>query len=454
MICHFDICILHYFDIRVSIFSMSPEQILAQIGSGVWQIFKAWWWLPLPFLLIRPFLFLWLWWRQQLWTKNVPKVILEIKFPSEILKPIKAMETVFAGFWAAYDPPNWKEKWIEGKYLLALSLEIVNIDGKTHFLIRTPKALQRVIESNIYAQYPDAEIAEVPDYTQAVPEDIPNDEWDLWGCSFQTLKEDIYPIKTYAKFFEERGEAIAKEEKRIDPIASLLEGLANLKKGEQMWIQFLIKPITNAENNFVDRGKAKVEELVRRPKKEKLKPIIQEAIELLIFPPKKEEGKMAEKEIIPPEMKLTPGEREIVSAIEEKIGKYSFEVCIRFIYLGKKDVFFKPYIRIPLAYFNQFSTQNLNGLKPWGKTITKVTYFFVKRRLYLKKRRIFRLYKARLRPFFPRPYKPGGLEGVMVLNIEELASLFHFPSKAVAQAPFLERLEAKKGEAPPGLPTE
>lgn len=422
-----------------------------EILGTFWQIFKAWWWLVLPFLLIKPFLFLWLWWRQQLFTKTVPKIMLEVKIPREILKPIKAMENVFAGFWALYDPPNWKEKWIEGKYLLTLSLEIASIDGKTHFFIRVPKFFRDIVESNIYAQYPEAEIAEVKDYTENVPPDIPNEEYDLWGCSFQTLKEDIYPIKTYAKFFEERGETIAKEEKRIDPMAGLLEGMAKLGPGEQMWIQILIKPITGAENNIIERGKARVAKIVGRPEKPKVKPIIQEAAEILIFGPKEEEKPLPE--IIPPEMKLTPGEREEVSAIEEKIGKYFFETAIRFIYLGKRDVFFKPHIRTPLAFFTQFSTQNLNGLKPWGRTITKVTYFFVKRRLMLRKCRIFRLFKDRLPPLYPLNSKVGGLEGVFVLNTEELATIFHFPSKAVAIAPFMERIEAKKGEAPPGLPT-
>lgn len=431
---------------------MTPEQLLGQIGSPLWQIFKAWWWLLLPFLLYHPLLFLWLWWRQQVWTEKVEKTVLEVKIPKEVLKPIKAMENVFSGFWAIYDPPNWKEKWLEGKYLLSLSLDIVSIDGQPHFFIRVPTKLKKLIESNVYAQYPDAEIAEVSDYTQAVAQDIPNKDWDLWGCSFQTLKEDIYPIKTYAKFFEEAGERITKEEKRIDPLAGLLEGMATLKKDEQLWIQFLVKPIY-LEGKLVDRGKEKVEKLVHRPEKPKQKAIAREAAEILVFGPPKEEEK-PERELIPPEMKLTPGEREEVAAIEDKIGKYSFEVCIRFIYLAKRDAFFKPHIRTPLAFFTQFSTQNLNGLKPWGRTITKITYFFVKRRLNLRKKRLFRLYKDRLPPLYPLHSKPGGLEGVFILNTEEMASLFHFPSRIVAQAPFLERLEAKKGEAPPGLPTE
>ncbi len=414
----------------------------------IWGIFRVWWWILLPFIVVRPFLSLWLWWRNELWYKTQEKVLLEIKIPKEILQPIKAMENVFSGLWAIYDPSNWKEKWIEGKCLLNFSLEIVGIDGQPHFFIRVPKPLKALVESNIYAQYPEVEISEVSDYTQAVPSDIPNQDWDLWGCSLHTLKEDIYPIKIYSKFFEDKSDI--KEEKRIDPLAGLLEGMAKLKKGEQMWVQILVKPITGQENSFLNRGKKKIEELAHRPKNTKQKRIVQEAAEILAFGIKEKEQEQAE--LIPSEMRLLSGEKEEIIAIEEKMAKYFFEVSIRFIYLGKKEVFFKPHLKTPLAFFTQFSTQNFNGFKPWGKTITKVTYCFIKRRTYLLKKRIFRLYKSRLSPLYPVSSKPGGIQGVFVLNIEELASLFHFPSKEAAQAPSLERVESKKGEAPPGLP--
>ena len=421
------------------------------ILNTIWGVLKNLWWVILPIILLRPFLFLWLWWRQERWWAGQKMILLEIKMPKEILKPLKAMEQVFSGFWGnLYDPPYWWEKWIDGKTLYFYSFEIISLGGETHFFVKIPEQSRNGVESTIYSQYPDAEISVADDYTKHVPQDIPNKEWDLWGTDYKLLKEDVYPIETYSRFFEERPEA--KEEKRIDPLSSLLEGLAKLGPGEQLWIQIMASPITNEENNYVDRGREIVNRLIKRPEKEKLKPIMKEVAEGLIFG-KAEEKK--EEKMLWPEMMLSPGEREIVSGIENKIGKYAFESTIRFIYLGKRDRFFKAQCRTVFGFFSQFSTANLNGMKPWPRTMTKIhKYWFLPlnlirpRRVYIRKRRLFRNYVKRLPSLFP-------LSGeTFVLNNEELATIFHLPGRMVAPAPFVPRVEAKKGEAPPGLPTE
>ncbi|MCX6765152.1 MAG: hypothetical protein NT148_01280 [Candidatus Nealsonbacteria bacterium] len=68
--------------------------------------------------------------------------------------------------------------------------------------------------------------------------------------------------------------------------------------------------------------------------------------------------------------------------------------------------------------------------------------------MYLRKRQLFRRYVGRATPKFP---KSGG---TFVMTTEELATIYHFPGKSSASAPALERIESKRGEAPPGLPTE
>ena len=44
--------------------------------------------------------------------------------------------------------------------------------------------------------------------------------------------------------------------------------------------------------------------------------------------------------------------------------------------------------------------------------------------------------------------------GTCFLNVEELATLFHFPGFEVAPTPQLERLEIRKAPPPPTLPIE
>jgi hypothetical protein len=68
--------------------------------------------------------------------------------------------------------------------------------------------------------------------------------------------------------------------------------------------------------------------------------------------------------------------------------------------------------------------------------------------MYLRKRKLFRNYIDRLPPNYPRSPK----RGAFVLNIEEMASLFHFPSWVISPVPGVSRIEAKK-KPPPELPT-
>ena len=421
--------------------------------SYVLKLVENWWWLFLPFLFWPIFKNLWLWWKEEGWSKNIKYVLLEISLPKEILRPLKAMEQIFSALWAAiYDPPNNYEKWMEGKTILSFSLEIVSLGGKIHFYIRVPEVHLDTTEAIIFSQYPDAEISKVDDYVKNIPLDIPNKNWDFWGGDFKLAKSDIYPIKTYSKFFEEKQD-IAKEEKRLDPMLSLLEGMAKLKDGEQMWVQIIASPVTNAENNYVDRGKAEIDKLVKRAKKiPPDKTIIKEAADLVIkaIPP----GSLPEAEEKPnyPEMQLTKGEKEIVSAIENKISKPIFLSTMRFAYLAPKNIFFKPRVGIMMSFLSQFSSSNLNTFLPTQKTSASKSLFFPKNllregRIYLRKREFIYHYIYRWPTLFPIS------DGSFILSTEELATLYHFPGRELAPIPNIPRVEAKKAGAPFNLPT-
>ncbi|MFA5355350.1 MAG: hypothetical protein WC302_01245 [Candidatus Paceibacterota bacterium] len=427
--------------------------LLENIGA----VLSNWWWAPLPFLLWKPFLFFYKFWREEIWDNAQKSIILEIKLPKEIEKPIRAMEHVLVGIHAAiYQPPDWWEKWIDGQYQTGVSFEIASIDGNVHFYVKALVSYREAIEASIYAQYPEAEISEAEDYTKYVPQNIPNKDWDLWGGDYFMLVDDHYPIKTYPQFETE----MEKDDKRkVDPIATLMESMDKVVPGTQLWVQISGEPW--AEGNlsaWVKEGQKLRDKIARRPDEEvKAKSIIREGAEILITG-KVGEEKKEERELIPPEMKLTPGEREILSAIEKKLTKPCFKTNIRFIWLGKRDVWFKPNFRLAFAYFNGYNTVNLNSIYPFGDTLTKIhkswflPYNYLKpRRQYLRCRRLFRNYVRRWSANFPKK-SPGRTQFIM--NTEEIASLFHFPSKGAAPAPSVGRIESKRGGGPSILPTD
>lgn len=417
----------------------------------------------MPLYLWRPLLFLYLWSRIEHFLSKQKAVILEIKMPKEIIKPVRAMEQVMASIHGAVNaPPDLWEKWIDGQVQLSVYFEIVSTGGETHFFIRTPAVYRDSVEASIYSQYPQAELIETDDYTKYVPQDIPNKEWDMFGTDYVMARDDHYPIKTYKQFETERE---VEEEKRVDPIAVLVEAMAKVKHDEHFWIQISADAVTDADipikglgglARWRKAGEKIRDKLARRQEIPQAKPFLEETVELMVTGKMPEPPKI-EKDLIPPEMKLTPGEREIITALEEKMSKPIFQCGIRFIYIGKRDQWLKANFRLAFAYFNGYTTTNLNALFPTGKTLTKIkkSFFFPKnqlraRRLYLRCRRLFTRYVKRLGPLFPKP--AGKLN--FILNVEELASLFHLPGQAIASTPFMERIEAKKGEAPSRLPIE
>ncbi|MBU1015084.1 hypothetical protein KKI17_01435 [Patescibacteria group bacterium] len=425
-------------------------------GLGiVWDFLSTWWWLFLPFLMVKPVTSLWRFWRMEVYdATNLKPIMWEVRIPSsEITRPFKAMESVFMGFWQVYDPPNPREKWIEGQSTPSVCIEMVSVEGEIRFYLRGAKKDRRTLESAVYSQFPEAELIEIEDYTNSLPSTIPNKEWELYGTDFKFRKNAVYPLRTYVQFFEPTPES--KEEQRVDPMGTLLEGLSKMGPGEHMWIQLVLEPITVNEHDFVSEAEGIVNKLVKRPEDAKA-PSTASDMEAVFsqLATGKEPVRVEEKprEFSYPEMQLTAGERNIVRGVEEKVSKHMFKATLRFLYIAKREKFFSPSKALPMSYYNQFSTENMNGLMPDARTGTKVktfkAWFIDRRRMFHKKRHILRQYKMRVPYDFPKGGHP------LLLNTEELASLFHFPGKQIAPGAAIERIQSKKGEAPPEIPTE
>ncbi|MFA6348039.1 MAG: hypothetical protein WCX30_01255 [Candidatus Paceibacterota bacterium] len=421
------------------------------------------WWFFLPFFFFSNYKEKYLDYVVTKFVISKPNVLLEIKLPRDVTKPIRAMENVFNTLFAIYDPADWKEKVFEGKVVLRLSFEIAGIDGVPHFYVRAPRAARKVVESAFFSQYPEVEIFEVPDYVEAMPQDVPNSGWDMWACEFKAMaRSDVYPFRTYESFFEENSDS--KDEKRFDPLSTLLENITLLQRGEQLWVQIIAKPVASvdAEDNYFKRGREEIDRLLgrtvdmKKSSTDDLPMIIKiwVLIAEILFSGfmTGEDEKKKEDNMFPPEFRLTQGEREVISAIERKISKTCFHSTIRFIYTARHEKYYGAAKAYVISHFAQFATQNLNRFKPHNTTKVQPPTIFRHRRVYLKKRNMFSRYLYR-ELSSPDVIFMNDVSSTMFLaSSEELATLFHFPGIGVVPTTSVGRVSTKKAAPPAALP--
>src|SRR3989344_5539427 len=384
------------------------------IFYAIIKIFLGLWWLWLPVVLIALFIELWTKHLKTTAIKALKWTFLEVKVSRDIEKSPKSMEQIFSGLHGIITRIKFLDKYWKGKVQEWFSFEIAGIDGAVYFFIRTPEQFRNLVEAQIHAQYPDAEISEVLDYAGPIAKKVPSKTYDIGGAELILEKDDFYPIRTYP-FFEEK-----EEERRVDPMASFLEILSKLKAGENILIQYLMKP--TAEKEWKERGQEFINNLIKG---------------ILVYPiwgeKKKEESKASV-------ANLTTGEKALIEAIENKMAKLAFKACIRFAYIARSDIFSRANMAAINGAFKQFNTVNMNAFKSNGKAGTSADPPFKKRKEFLKKQKFIERYANRKWP-----------KKDFILNIEELATIYHYPILTVL-TPTMRRVESKKAEPPVSLP--
>lgn len=433
--------------------------IIHVIAGGIEKIIAISWWLFLPLIAFFIFWNLRLIYIRTRHIESIDWLMLEVKIPKNILKTPKAMEQIFSEMIATYSFGfSNPDIYVKGKVEPWISFEMVGYASGVHFYIFTPSRYRNLIESAIYAQYSEAEIVEAEDYTELFGSYLPNKIYDVWGTDFILAKDTYYPIRTYP-YFEE-----SQEEKRLDPVAAIAEVMSNLKEDEMLWLQVLISPTgAHTGNEWQMRGQEMIEEMAGRKNAKRTKRgfgatlfdwarnIFWSPIELPVWP-----GEGEKKETLTVVKFLHPAEQEVVKAVSNKISKFGFETIVRFVYIDKRDSFSPANVSAVFGTFQQFHVPNLNFFKPDKRTITLktgwlVTFFPKYKELveFYRKRRIFDNYCRRR---FGR-YNKSRSEKFPILNTEELATIYHFPTMMVG-APRLKRLETKKGSPPAELPIE
>lgn len=421
-----------------------------------WAIIANTWWLWVPPLLGVAGWQLWTYYLKTRYFTYLPWLVLEVRIPREIEKTPEAMEQVFSGLQAmywAFDP--WEKYW-EGLQHDYLSFEMASLAGETRFYVRLPSFYRNLIEAQVYAQYPEAEIVEVEDYLNQLPAVIPSAEWNLFGLEFKLEKPDAYPIRTYREImsFTSATEEFAK----VDPLSSMVEAMGRCGPGEHVGYHLLIRPAQG--DKWKKDGEALIMKLTGRKPPEKkggfaaaLEPFgkgwgdpLREGFGLGVTTPAvpaKEEPRMT---FLPPDID------EQAKAISRNITKLGFETIVRFCYASKRDVFSLSHLNTFISALKTYNTQTLNGFKLNSRAMaTKMPWWLpsrVTRGRKAYKMRTYWNYYRRRKPFTDlRALKSQ----MIILNAEELATIYHYPGRT-AKAPLLPRIDAKRSEPPATLP--
>lgn len=369
--------------------------------------------------------------KQRAWVKDQGSVLLEIKVPRELPRSPAAME-LFLHALHQTGVGTLLDVYGKGRIRPWFSLELVSIEGSVHFYIWMHKKFKGLIETQLYSQFPDIEVHEVPDYTLNVHHDP--DKIKIGKiCHMILTQKDAYPIKTYVDYELDRD---PKEEFKHDPIVPVLEYLGSLGKGEQAWIQIMIR---GHAKEGIKHGRLTTKPDWKKDIEKEIEEIRKKNA------PKSTEGNDLSKLAI-----LTKGQQDTIAAMERHMGKFAFDTMIRVTYFAEKEKFDGNNIGGLLGSFRQFSSNTLNGFKPgFGADYDYPWQDFRGQRRMRNERRMLEAYKRR--SFFAPPFKNFNNKP-FILTTEELATIFHFPSQIVAATPTLSRLPSKKGEAPSNLP--
>lgn len=341
-------------------------------------------------------------------------VVLKVRVPKEVkqedvehVKTLQQMqeligftETIFHTI-GSIKPQGGVGAWLFGRKD-NFGFEIVVQKSLISFYVTCQRKQRQFIESQIQAQYPHASIEEDEDYNIFRPDSV-------ILTSHLTFKRPCYfPIKTYKKM-------------ESDPMNTITNALSKMGDKDGAAIQFLVRP---AKPQWRREGIRIAREMQQGKKYSQVGKglglrVGKEAMDIIKGP-----NQNQQKEVY----KLSPMEEEMVKGLEEKASKAGLEVNIRVVAASASLEQSKRYLDDILNAFGQYNIFEFgNTFSVASPRQNRVISFFIHRH-------------------FDNRYK-------LILNSEELASLYHLPL-ASTETPKIDWLLARKALPPSNLPRE
>ncbi len=328
--------------------------------------------------------------------------------PTPISEQISVMETLFSTL-GGLKPRAGLKSWFTGR-VDQLSFEIVARGGNIHFYVAAPVSLEQFVEQQIHAQYPYANIEVVRDYNIFQPRSA------IMGSFLRLAKSYIFPIRTY-------------KDLETDSFNAITNSLSKLGEEDGAAVQLVIRsaePTWHAWGKKVasemQQGKSAREVLGAAGSGSSFKKFVKNWTEAAKATPKTESP-------IKKQYQLSPMEGEIIKSLEQKSSKAGFDVNIRVIVASASEQLAKMHLDNIVNSFAQFNIYEFGngfvGAKP--RSLTNFVHNFIYRRFDERNK--------------------------LLLNTEELASVFHFPLPTT-ETPNIVWLLAKRAPAPVNMPHE
>ena len=325
----------------------------------------------------------------------------------QVREKIALMENFFSSVRIIKDS-SWRA-FLYGASTLSLELAVSHVGEEIHFYVAVPRKFSASMEKMMQGTFPVAYVERVKDYN------IFNPEGAAAACRIVLKKTPLMPVKTY-------------RELPGDPLKEITNSFSKLsREGEGAVFQLNIKPVGRelamrivshvgdgykGKRSFKDVGRGL--DVTRE---------FGEIFSALFSSKNDKKDEMTHR--------ATPKEEEYLKRMEAKASKDLFQVSMRLITSAATTERAEQILDSLEAAFSQFEDPELNSFGFERVTNPSALKKFI--------------YRFSFRVFSEA--------GSMIMNSEELSSLYHFPN-VLLDTPKIKFVKAKEAPPPPDAPRE
>ncbi len=363
------------------------------------------------------------------WLSKQNNIVVQLFPPTENIRSMSEMENFFINMASIFTNKSQKDIYVEGKWHENYSFEVHSRGGQVNFFVRLNENHLPLLRSALAAHYPTATVVKTQDPFENWPK-----EWegqvgpytDIAGSDINFgTGNDLHPLKSWKEFQRDDNTPVT------DPFSTLITGLENIKPEDYVVMQYVLRPRRNDDK--IEEWGAKLKEL-RKKFKDNANVEVTETGGIQL---------------------LTKNEQNILNAAELRIGKDGYQFKFRAVFLtaaGGPNRLMSPI----MSYFKQYTTDQ-QFVKPAGETKTSASaenrywgpwwdkVYWAKEQEFRKKM----LYKSLI------GRSMSGGSDANYIDVESLASVFHFPSTELIDQSLASRVTTDYGNTealPSGTP--